>query len=102
MRDHCRAALTMSLHRPHRPEANPHPSPTPAPRQTRAPARPDRGGSAADEWTVAGVGVGVQGYGADRGCVQVVAREPKAAKGCDYLSRLGAKTRFAPENQLQS
>lgn len=25
MRDHCRAALTMSLHRPHRPEANRHP-----------------------------------------------------------------------------
>ena len=25
MRDHCRAALTMSLHRPHRPEAHLHP-----------------------------------------------------------------------------
>ena len=25
MRDHCRAALTMSLRRPHRPEAHPHP-----------------------------------------------------------------------------
>jgi hypothetical protein len=68
MRDHCRATLTMSARRPHRPKPRPHPGPkacTPA--DLRHPARPHRGGSVADDRTVAGLGAGVQGREADWG-----------------------------------
>jgi hypothetical protein len=66
MRAHCRAALTMSPHRPHRPEPRPHPShKARTPADPRHQARPHRGGSAADDRTVAGLGAWVEGAEAD-------------------------------------
>jgi hypothetical protein len=67
MRDHCPAALTMSLHRPHRPEAHLHPGP-----QARTPVdlRPRRARTGAEAQRTTGRlrargGGGVQEKGAD-------------------------------------
>ena len=67
MRDHCRAALTMSLHRPHRPEADPHPgrhARTPVdlrPRRARTGAEAQRTTGRLRAWVSGCRGMGLMG-----------------------------------------